>query len=154
MHRPVLCSAFVAALAIVLSTRCHVVRAEEQWERWPQKPIEISPVEGVIECFWLKHLHSLRRWTAENGTFSAGLDATYFHLTATSAGATASMTRSYDIDPGDYQRLIVRLTPGESLRTTVTAVVDGQVRTIVSSAAGSHRVLELAGPINGKKLRG
>ena len=152
MHRPVLYSAFVAAFAIVLSIQCRVVRAEERWESWPQKPIEISPVEGVIECFWLKHLHSLRRWTAENGTFSAGLDATYFHFTATSSGATASMTRSYDMDPGDYQRLIVRLTPGESLRTTVTAVVDGQARTIVSNAAGSHRVLELTGPINGEKL--
>ena len=153
MHRPVFYSAFIASLAVVLANRSPIA-ADERWESWPEKPIEISPVEGVIECFWLKHLHSLRRWTSEDRgkRFSTSLDATYFHFTATKAGETASMTRAYAIDLANYQRLIVRLTPGESLRTTVTAVVDGRSQTLVNRAAGSNRVLELAGLIDGKQL--
>tara|TARA_Y100001934_G_scaffold276560_2_gene373375 strand:+ start:578 stop:3850 length:3273 start_codon:yes stop_codon:yes gene_type:complete len=134
----------VLAIALV---NCSLVAAED-WESWPPRPIEVSPVEGLIECFWLKHLHALRRWTSEDGRFSTSLDATFLHF----KGATSSMTRSYDLNLGDYQRLIVRLTPGEKVRTTITAVVDGQPQTIVRNAAGSNRVLEFAGSISGKKL--
>jgi len=128
------------------------IAAAERGDNWPEQPIGVSPVEGVIECFWLKHLHSLRRWKSQEGEFSTSLDATFLKFMATNECVTASMTRSYDMNLGDYKRLIVRLTPGESVRTTVTAVVDGQAQTIVNDAAGSHRVLELAGPIQGKRL--
>ena len=146
MQRRVFDSAFLAAFAIALVNWSSV--AAERWESWPEQPIEISRVEGVIESFWLTRVQSLRRWKADGGELAAGWDATYFHLTA----KTASMTRAYAIDLADYQRLIVRLTPGQSLRTTATAVLDGRSQTLGKDRGGSNRVLELAGPINGKKL--
>ena len=136
---------------LVLAAVCVTSSFGADWDRWPEEPIKVSPVEGVIESFWIPRVQAGRRWSIEGGRFSGYWDASFLHITG-QPGATASMTRSYDMDLSDYQRLIVRLTPGESVRTTVTAVVDGRPQTIVSNAAGSNRILELAGPIRGRRL--
>ena len=139
-------------LTSVLVAVCWKSTWSADWERWPEKPIKVSPVEGIIESFWIQRVQAGRRWTAEGGNLSAYWDASFLHIRDGQPPHTASMTRSFDIDLADYRRLIVRLTPGESVRTTVTAVVDGQPQTIVSNAAGSNLALELAGPIRGKRL--
>ena len=114
--------------------------------------IKISPVEGVIEGFWNPALQSIRRWETRGGKLSGFWCANFLSFGGNQPGATASITRAYDLDLGDYQRLVLRLYPGAAVRTTITAMVDGQEQTIVRDAAGSNQPLELSGPIHGKKL--
>jgi hypothetical protein len=127
-------------------------RADDRWESWPEEPIMISPVEGVIESFWHTGLNATRRWQTEDGSLSTTWDSTWFNLATTGTSEVGSMSRQYDIDVSDYRRLRIRLRTGKAVRTSIVATVDGQQQPILSDAAGSDDAFELAGPIRGQKL--
>ena len=59
------------------------------------------------------------------------------------------MSRSYRIQLGDYQRLRVRLRPGEGGNTATLAEIDGEEKTVAQRVAQTNDALEIAGPIHG-----
>ena len=123
--------------------------AEKPGPLWPSAPISVSPVEGVIESFWNSHLRATLRWKGEKGVLTGFWDACFFNMQVSPSGGEARMSRSYRIQLGDYQRLRVRLRPGEGGNTTILAEIDGEEKTVAQRVAQTNDALEIAGPIHG-----
>ena len=68
-------AASMAAIALA-TVNGSLASAADDWESGPRRPIEISPVEGVIEPLWLTRVQSLCRGTAAS---SRGCDFLAFH---------------------------------------------------------------------------
>ena len=131
--------------------------AAKQSERpatWPPEPVKISPTEGVIESFWNSSLKAPTRLTSENGTLSKNWDACFFNMQVDSSGGEARMSRAYRLELGDYQRLRIRLRPGQGVKTTIVAEVDGEEQVVAEKVAASHDAMEIAGPVHGRQLTG
>ena len=121
---------------------------------WPSAPVIVSPVEAVIESFWNPRLKATARWRGENGVLTSNWDACFFNMRVGPSGGAAHMSRVCELELGDYQRLRVRLRPGQGVKTTIVAEVDGREQTIAEKVAATHDALEIAGPIRGRQLTG
>lgn len=141
------------AAPLVLNVDQEVAQAvEKPGPLWPCAPIAISPVEGVIESFWIPALKATTRWKGENGVLTATGDACHFKIEDESSGTASRISRNYQLQLVDYQRLRIRIRPGKAVRTTIVATVDGCEQTIVEDAVGSDDAFELSGQICGRNL--
>ena len=128
--------------------------AEAPGTAWPSAPIATSAVEGVIESFWNPRLQAATRWQGENGVLTEYWDACFFKMRNHPGGGKARMTRAYELDLGDYQRLRVRLRPGAGVKTRIVAEIDGSPQQVAEHVAATHDALEIVGPIEGQRLTG
>jgi hypothetical protein len=115
---------------------------ETDYLLWPAKPVQINPAEALIECFWIRRHGAAKRWVYEGGEIRSTWDATHFDF-----HGEATLSRRYDLDASEYQRLLVRLQPGASVRTSVFATINGKRVPVANSAPGSNETIELGGPI-------
>lgn len=146
---------WVSAIAIASSAAVPVVGGDiANKADWPAEPVMVSPVEGVIEAFWNPSLNATARWSGQNGTLSSTWDSCRFTLNEEGLHDSARISRRYQLDIGDYQRIRVRLRTGEGVRTTVLASVDGAEVLVAEELARGNDAFEIAGPIAGKKLTG
>ncbi len=126
---------------------------------WPESPVHVSPIEGIIESFWNPALEAPTRWICEGGDISTFWDACFFNIrlgTTTEGGAfgSGSISRSYNLEIDSYDRLRIRIRPGLGVTTTVTATIDGSESVIARRQSTVHGAIELVGDISGRSLTG
>ncbi len=102
---------------------------------WPKSPVQVSPVEGIIEAFWNPDLKDRDRWLCDSGALTHYWDACFYNVQIGASGGVGALSRAYSLPIEDYERLRVRLRPGMGVKTTIIAEVDGSQQTVAQYVA-------------------
>lgn len=121
-------------------------------------PVPVSPIEAVLECFWIPQAHAVKLWRIEvdasiqSSALRATWDSAVCEFTASKAGAALRMTRAYDLHTPPYERLLLRLRQGTGVSVSIDAVVSGRRNVVAQHVSGSHKAQEVGGPIREGRL--
>lgn len=131
--------------------------AEDEASGW-EYPVPVSPIEAVIECFWIPQVRAAKSWSLEgdssieSGALRATWDSTICEFTASKPGAALRITRTYDLHTRPYEQLLLRLRQGAGVSVSVDAVVSGRRNVVAQQVSGSHKAQEVGGPIREGRL--
>ena len=121
---------FTIVVLIELSIKVVVGQALKPREDKPLKPIPINIAEAIIEPFWAPGLSGFDQWTISPGqdwglSIKQNWDAVFFEWVSKPAkGPALRMTRDFNVDCSDYDRLLVRLTGPKQSTLTIKAMTD------------------------------